>query len=1023
MSEQLFVSETDWQNPKIQHKNREEPHSYFIPFHDIETAQKGTHGQSLFYRLLNGSWNFRYFETYSDVPEDIIKEEFYRDKNDVIPVPLNWQMCGYDIPQYVNAEYPIPADPPYVPDNNPAGVYSYTMEIPKAWREKELFLTFEGVDSFFYLWVNGKMAGFSKGSHMPAEFCVYRPGDSAGSLRVTVMVLKWNDGTYLEDQDCYRLSGIFRDVYILARDTQHVRDVCISSDFDLAKMQAEISVDVDISGRIDDIECLVFGPDGDLLTGHKIECEINGCRSTKFLLAGIRAWTAETPELYTMVIHAGNEYIPFRFGIRRIDISGKGELLINGVPVKLRGVNRHDTHPELGHYTPVHHMEQDLLQMKRHNINTIRTAHYPNTSRFYDLCDQYGFYVICEADVECHGTGVDAMMKPEMISDNPEWEMAFVDRQKRMVERHKNHPSIIMWSVGNESYKGCNIESAVKWVKSRDEERLVHYEPHHIWEDRGERLAVDVVSRMYAAPEWCREHLEDENEKRPLFLCEYSHAMGVGPGDLKDYAELMEAYPRFIGGCVWEWCDHTVLCHDEQGKPYYVYGGHFGEKLHDGNFCCDGLVYPDRKAHTGLKEYKNIMSPFKCELIDYSDVAVYNNNSFIDSRGIRLEWRMLKDGHIMKQGAVEELEIPPHSKKKLDLGYSVPKCNDAQYWLDIRFVQKYDTLWQTAGDEISRQQFELPRSKYSAKQAPDAPPMHVVVDSRQIFFKNDLFEGVYDCSKGGLTGMKAAGVNMLGDIPKLSVWRAPIDNDRNLTSKMMTERIDRAVLKVYSSDIIKNENNRIVIRNQIGLGGDTTQPILKGLLTYTIHGDGEIDVELTATVREDMTLLPRVGFDIVMPPSFDKLQYFGRGPHENYSDMKHSSFIGLYTSTVKEQYEPYIKPQACGNHTDSKWMFVYDKAGNGMLFKSKKSFEFSALPYSTRDLARVRYTNDLDGHDKNTYISIDYRQSGCGSASCGPQLNSRHAIGEKEIEFAFSMRPAILGTVNLEEIGKMFHCL
>ena len=1065
--EKRELANCEWQNPGVLHQNRENPRAYFIPYDKIELELNNAKGNSPYHRSLNGDWKFQYYESYYNVPEDFYNTDYDVSDWNELQVPSNWQMFGYDIPQYINLDYPFPVDPPFVPDDNPTGLYVREFNIPKRWdtSQKNIYINFEGVDSCFYVWVNGQYTGYSQCSHMPAEFDITNYVKT-GVNKIAVKILKWCDGSYLEDQDCFRYSGIYRDVYLLARDKVHIRDAFVKSELDEnyknAKINVELEFNIPMKKNTELKMHYAITWEGQKVITYEEPQKFNFSYDihnaplcTAVFYKGIikkgqqkfnfsydinnpALWTAETPNIQVIYVEMGNEIIPLEFGIRKIEIAENGALLINGVPVKLKGVNRHDSHPDLGHYTPIEHMEKDLLQMKRHNINTIRTAHYPNTSEFLRLCNKYGFYVIDETDLETHGIHVKGA---EYLTESSEWENAYMDRVKRMVERDKNHPCVIMWSMGNESSMGINHIKMAKWTKTRDPERLVHYEGaggHHL-EDGKDNSCFDVISRMYPNLQWCEEQLNSK-EKRPLFLCEYSHAMGVGPGDLKDYWDLIYKYPNFIGGCVWEWCDHGVRTKDTNGKEFFAYGGYFGDFPNDGKFCCDGLNSPDREAHTGLKDYKKVLQPVKIEVVDFSEfeIKITNLYDFLTLDHLVLEWKVSADGTVIPQGKIENLDIPAHTSKiiKLSCPLSIsisednktisnyrngllPISSSSELYLDISLKEKYERL-EKAGYEVAFEQFKLPVELIVEKANLNENEISVEQTRGEIIIFGEEFIYKFNKYKGSFESVKYNGVEMLDKVINLSAFRAPTDNDNHIKQNWYDNKLDSAVIKVYDCSLEKQEKNYAMIKVLCSLSGKSVTPAIKSTITYTIYNDGEISVNINANVSENIKQLPRFGMEFTMCEGNENIKYFGNGPGENYVDLCHSARMGLYTSTVDREYYPYIKPQETGNHTNVKWAAVYDISGRGMFFKSKTGFNFSALHFTANDLDSADYTYQLTPR-KETIVHIDYKQNGISSASCGPELLEKYQFCEKEFNFEFSFKPIFTENCDLRKEGRKFY--
>lgn len=989
----------EWQNPTIVQINRKPARAYYIPFANLETALMHHKGMSPYYKLLNGNWKFDYHDTYSDAPNNFQDVDFDCSDWNEIPVPSNWQMHGYDKPHYTNINYPFPLNPPYVPNENPTGLYIKNFTLPENWSGKEVLINFEGVNACFYVWLNGTFIGYSQGTHLPAEFDL-TSALVQGNNKLAVQVLKWCDGSYLEDQDFYRLSGIFRDVYLLARNPQAIRDFSVKATLTDAYTHGVLTGHVDFNTDEEtEFEVALFDPHGTCISNQTL---LQGDFTLE--VPSVLAWSAEIPSLYTLVLHHQDEYIPVQVGFRTLEVADNGALLMNGMPVKLKGVNRHDSHPDLGHYTPVDHMIQDLMLMKRHNINTIRTSHYPNTPEFLRLCNQYGFYVVDEADLETHGT--QAASDPNLLTNDPLWKDAYVDRMIRMVERDKNHPCIIMWSLGNESFMGDNHVAMANWTKWRDDSRLIHYEgtAANGLVDGKVHPCVDVVSHMYASPETCEQQGQSTDDPRPFFQCEYSHAMGVGPGDLKDYWDLFYKYPRLIGGCVWEWCDHSVRQYDEQGKPFFVYGGYFGEHPHDENFCVDGLVSPDRVPHTGLKDYKYVIQPVLVEAKDLATgtVSITNRYDFLDLSNLALEWSVTKDGTTVQSGRLDELHIYPHTTQNITLSYTHPSTKDGDYYLNLSFVQKTDTPWANRGYEVAFAQFELALA--DSLPLPITQTLTCLPNAHRLYLEGEDFVYIFNTLKGTFESLKSHDVELLAATPQVSIWRAPTDNDRYIYQGWQAQMMHCTTEHIYQTEILKQNAHQVQLQVHYALGGPSVRPILEGITTYTIWANGEIQVTMDAKVRENLDVLPRFGLELHMPAGNEHVSYFGMGPDENYTDLCHSAYMGLFNTTVHNLYEPYIKPQECGNRTHVKWAVIKNQSGVGLIFKGDDTFNLSALHYTAQDLSKTPMAHLLQPRPE-TIIHIDYAQTGIGSNSCGPQLAKAYALNAKDIHFSFAMKP------------------
>lgn len=999
-----------WDNPAILHVNREAPRAHYIPYGEAASAKSGKRGRSPFFQTLNGTWKFRYYPSVKQADETFYEERADVSGWDDLIVPSCWQTNGYDQLHYTNIKYPIPYDPPYVPGDNPAGLYVRDFQIGSDWADKDKFIVFEGVNSCMYVWVNGSFVGYSQGSRVPAEFDISRYV-RFGSNRLAVMVLKWCDGTYLEDQDCWRHSGIFRDVYMLARDNVRIRDVFVkqelSADFGHAALHVELAATgiLDVSAEIRDAQ-------GGTVQSAGAIVEREGTIS--LAVANPTLWNAESPYLYELYLYSGEEVLRFAVGFRRVEIKD-GVFLINGQAVKLKGVNRHDSHPKLGQTIPLHHMKKDLDLMKRHHINTIRASHYPNDPRFLDLCDEYGFYVIDEADLECHGVTT-AFSWAEgafhKLSANSEWRDAFVDRAVRMVERDKNHPSVIMWSMGNESGYDVNHIAMAEWTKQRDDSRLVHYEgaAEH-YKGNPDVECLDMVSRMYASVQAIAEYASDENNKKPLFLCEYSHAMGNGPGDLQDYWDTIYNYPLLMGGCVWEWCDHGIAAETPDGRPYFAYGGDFGDQPNDGNFCIDGLVSPDRQPHTGLLELKKVIAPIRIESEQVSSgvFKLTNLYDFIDLSHVVLHWSVEREGALVQQGVIDGLNAAPHGMQYVTVPYDFPSTSPGNVTVTLSCRLKRQSLWADFGYELTFAQFELTAAA-AADRSPDMSSTRPVsnVTTREegslLTVEGFDFRHTFDLGEGTFRHISKHGVQMLHEPARFVVWRAPADNDMYAKRKWLDEGFDRSVMKVYGCEWKRCEDESVEIDVTFSLGGYSKQPVLRGRTVWRVDGTGEIALHTDVEVRDNIDYLPRFGLQLTMPGGNEEVEYYGFGPHESYIDKRQSVRKGKYVSTVDEMYVPYIMPQEHGSRYGTEWAVVSNELGMGLKFAGPELFSFNASHFTPEDLTEAMHDYKLHRR-KETIVHIDYKMSGVGSNSCGPQLLEPYRLKEKQFSFDMNIKP------------------
>ena len=928
-------------------ENRLKPRAYYIP--------KGVSE----YHLLNGVWDFAFFEDNYDLPEKI-------NKWDKIEMPSCWQLKGYEKPNYCNINYPFPIDPPYVPDKNPCGVYRRSFEIEKLWGR--VYFVFEGVASCAFLYINDTYIGFTEGNHFSAEFDITDYVEK-GENTVTVKVLKWCVGSYFEDQDHFRYNGIFRDVYILQRPEDHIKDVEIIPDGKAINIKIDGLAEVKI---LDGKEIIHTG-------------EINGKMS--FAPENPVLWNAEKPYLYTVVLSRNGEEITLKTALRKIEISSKYELLINGVSVKLHGINHHDTHKYNGWCQTSEELREDLMLMKKLNINCVRTAHYPPTPQFLEMCDELGFYVICETDIETHGfvrRYADVPYKMDVETGEwpatfPDWKKEHVERMERMVEYYKNFPSVIMWSTGNESAHGINHLEMIRWTKQRDNTRLVHCEDAS---RKGEFKNADVFSWMYPALEAVEEKAKDDGIDMPIFLCEYAHAMGNGPGDVYYYNELFDRYPKLIGGCVWEWADHVVTVDGVE-----KYGGDFeGELTHDKNFCCDGIVFADRSFKAGSYEMKAAYQPIRTSF-DNGILTVYNRLDFTNLNEYILKYEIEVDGEkVYKNESV--LDLKPHENAQLTVNTEEYCCKYGAF-LNVYLVKGEEQFAQT--------QHKLDFKKISTS---EEALSDLTEDKDYIYAKGENFSYEFSKRTGNFKSINIKGKEQLAKDISFSAFRAPTDNDCNVKAKWafldiwQGENLDRIFSKIYDCRI---ENGKIFVSGS--LAGVSRVPFARYDLLVSIFKNGKIDFSLKSKIGDGVVWLPRFGFDFVLPDSNKDFSYFAFGPHESYCDLHNGSKISLYESNTEKEYVPYARPQEHGNHFGAKMLKIGD-----MLIEAQNGFEFRVSDYSTNALYKAAHTDELK-KDGFVHMRVDYKVSGIGSNSCGPYIDEKYRLNEKEIDFEFSVLP------------------
>ncbi len=1006
----------------VLHYNCEKPRAYYIPYATFGGAKKGERSRSDYLKSLCGEWNFKWYPTVYDV-EEIESYDVNGKEYDRIDVPSSWQTYlgrGYDTPNYTNVRYPFPIDPPHIPDDIPCGLYmrEFTLSDENL-NLKNVYINFEGVESCFYLWINDRFAGYSQVSHMTSEIDITDYVKS-GKNTIKVLVLKWCDGSYLEDQDMYRYSGIFREVYLLFRPEAHLRDVFVKPVIDDNYVDASLTIETEATIP-SDVEFMLYAPDGTLLRQGSFDSQ----DGIAFGVASPELWSDESPLLYELYLLCNGEYIKIDVGFRRYEIIDN-VILINGKKVKAKGVNRHDSHHLLGHVTPMEHMLEDLYILKRHNVNMIRTSHYPNDPRFLEMCDRLGFYVVDEADIETHGMdytnqNLTRQYTRHYISDNPEWEHAYVDRAKLMVERDKNHASIIFWSLGNEAGYGCNFVAMSRWIKSRDKSRLIHYEGANaeLYANKVQQIGVvDMESRMYPSVEYCKNYFNIPEYTQAFFLCEYSHAMGNGPGDIADYWEVIYENDRFFGGCVWEYTDHSVQIELENGKKGFTYGGDFGDFPNDGNFCVDGLVYPDRRVHTGMLEMKQVYKPYRIKAKDISKgvFEIKNLRNFSDLSDIDILWSIESNGKVIKEGTINSLDIAPFETAELVIDVTEVK---GYSYLNLSFVKNCATDWADAFYEIGHDQFELVSEHEPVSYKGRTNDVYCNEEERYI--NVEVGETVYsfDKLKGLLVGIKDEGKEMLDRPVRPRIWRAPIDNDRKIRVQWEKEFFHTCKTKCYSVKVEHADSDYVTVVADIAVCSFVVMPVCKLHVVYTVTNDGRIEIATNVDVDPVATWLPRFGYEFVMKAGNEYVKYFGYGPVESYVDKRLEAKMGVYKTTATDNFEHYVKPQENSSHYNTKWATVASAVGHGLMFIKKSGFEFGVSHFSAENMTKTAHDYELVP-EKETYVSIDYKHSGIGSASCGVELDEKLRLKEKKFSFAFSLMPVRTGDVDcFEELERL----
>ncbi|MGX7639046.1 glycoside hydrolase family 2 TIM barrel-domain containing protein [Coprococcus comes] len=1006
-----------YEDLSILHENTMPARAYFIPASKRMDNLVEHREESDRMQLLNGTWKFQYFNSIYDVQEPFFEKDYDTENFDEIQVPSVWQMAGYDTHQYTNIRYPFPFDPPYVPQDIPCGTYAHTFVYHKDENAPKAFLNFEGVDSCFYVWINGSYVGYSQVSHMTSEFDItdlLRDGENS----IAVLVMKWCDGSYLEDQDKFRMSGIFRDVYILKRPKQAISDYHIKTRIEdmLAKVEIEmkfyspLNVKISIEDRNGAVVAL-----GSIAEEGTAVLEI----------ASPELWNTENPYLYKLIFETENEVIVDHIALRKIEIKDQ-VIYLNGQKIKFRGVNRHDSDPVTGFTINPEQITTDLTLMKQHNFNAIRSSHYPNAPFFYEMCDKYGFMVIDEADIEAHGpfmiyrkedTDYNRFKRwNEKIADDPVWEEAIVDRVKLMVERDKNRFCIVMWSMGNESAYGCNFEKALEWTKNFDPDRITQYESarYRNYDETYDYSNLDVYSRMYPAFSEIQEYLDKDGSK-PFLLVEYCHSMGNGPGDFEDYFQMIQDNDKMCGGFVWEWCDHAIAHGTaENGKTIYAYGGDHGEEIHDGNFCMDGLVYPDRTVHTGLLEYKNVYRPARVISYDKEsgELVLHNYMDFDNLKDyVKISYELTQDGLLIGKGKLAEVSVVPHSEGKTNLQVNVPE-NGKCYLKLIYHLKKEMPLLEEdyilGFDEIEVSQKDAKcqlAEKWVEKTVTDSE-LQVSEDDTQIHIKGREFTYTIDRRTALFTEMKFAGREYLNHPMELNIWRAPTDNDMYIKSEWKKAHYDKAYTRAYTTEVVQGKHG-VKITSHASVVAETVQKILDVTITWKIEAAGKIDADIAVTKDDEFPDLPRFGVRMFLDKKLSAARYFGMGPQESYCDKHQAASHGLYQANVDDLHEDYIRPQENGSHYDCEYVEL-NNSRYGIVVSAENAFSFNASYYTQEELEEKTHNYELAESDSVVFC-VDYALNGIGSNSCGPVVLEQYRFDDVLFRFQFTLIPYIKG--------------
>ena len=1008
-----------YEDLKIMHENTMPSRAYYMPAsHDMGPLVEDRFSSDRVI-CMNGTWEFQYFNSIYDLQEKFYEQGYDCSRFTQVEVPGVWQNYGYDSHQYTNVRYPIPLDPPYVPQENPCGAYvrKFYYEIPE--EAPRAYLDFEGVDSCFYVWVNGKYVGYSQVSHATSEFDVTEVLKN-GENTLAVLVLKWCDGTYLEDQDKFRMSGIFRDVYFVNRPENVVYDYFTTTE--IQEEQAVITVQASYQGKAVPTKLTLYDAEHKEIASQVFQENIGTVYTHKavILVKEPNLWNPEQPYLYTLVLETEGEVITDRIGLREICVKD-AVLYVNGTAIKFKGVNRHDSDPVTGFVIGLEQMKKDLQMMKESNFNAVRSSHYPNVPYFYQLCDEYGLFVIAEADNESHGTQSQYLKDSnwenvsrkwnERISDNPEFIPATLDRTQLCVHREKNRPCIIIWSMGNECGYGCTFEEALKWTKGFDSTRLTCYESSFYRSDRRkyDYSNIDIFSRMYPSLEEIQEYMDKKPDK-PLLLIEYCHAMGNGPGDLEDYFQIIYEYDVLCGGFVWEWCDHAIYQGQvANGKEKYLYGGDFGEEVHDGNFCMDGLVYPDRTPHTGLLEYQNVYRPARvvsfCQKT--GELCLENYMNYVDLKDyIYLVYEVNCDGKLLekKQFILQE-SVLPHKKGTILLDITVP--DSGKCYLKVSYHLKHGTSVMAQGSRMGFDEILLKNQDGRNQQATalletqeqKEAEVQVSETDRFLSVRSDTFFYVYNKLSGLFEQLSVDGEELLETPMELNIWRAPTDNDRKIKQEWIDAGYDRSKARAYDTHWEMNGEG-IRIYSTVSVAAVAIQKVLDIEAVWKIYRTGEISVKMHVKKDREFPQLPRFGIRLFLRGEYENLKFYGLGPHESYRDKCRSCSHGLYDTTVEEQHEDYICPQENGSHTDCDYLML-EKENQIVTAVSSRPFSFNVSYYSQEELTRKAHNFELE-KSGSTIVCLDYAQNGIGSNSCGPELRKEYQFTEET--FTFDMK-------------------
>lgn len=1020
---EVIVRGEEWENELIFGVNKEPGHNTYIPFPSTTSLKASKYFEkpwetpnSDYYLSLNGNWKFNWVKQPSERPVNFFKTDYDVSAWKEIPVPSNWEMLGYGTPIYTNITYPFKNNPPLIQakkgytnetEVNPVGSYRREFSVPEAWDGKEVILHFNGVYSGIYVWINGHKVGYSEGANNDAEFNItkyVKPGKNI----VAAEVYRWTDVSYIEDQDMFRLSGIHRDVYVYAIPKLHIRDYFLKSEFDgndfssvtfktelsvknygNAKSQpniAEVSL-IDATGKV-------------VATLSQPIAALKGDAEQKYTLQtkvqNPHLWSAENPYLYTAIVSLKNKdnketvAMSSKFGFRKIEIKNR-RVYVNNKAIFFKGVNRHDIHPQFGKAVPNESMIEDILLMKRHNINMVRTSHYPNDPKMYAMYDYYGLYIMDEADLENHGNG--------SISDKPTWKAAYVDRIERVIERDKNHPSVIFWSLGNEGSNGENFTAMAQRARELDSQRIIHYE--------GKNEIADIRSQMY--PDM-RDlvRIDQMDEDKPYFFCEYAHSMGNSPGNLGEYWDYIEKSQRIIGGCVWDWVDQGINKFGEPTNKYH-YGGDFGDKPNDGDFACNGLTTPERRVTAKLLEAKKVFQYIKMKPLALMSgkIEIENKYDFINLDQFDIAWKVLKDGMKSESGTLSSINLLPDGKQSIIIPYNKNLEVGKEYFLNVYFTLKNNTIWADKGHLVASGQFALTsRMSLPAIDADNAGVLDVKTQGKDLVIGGQNFAITFDTESAVMKSLKYDNQEMIHQNKGLSLnWYRSVNNDKYVDQNYYQTTYSRPIFTYQIADdkksvtVVSYMNATIAYKNPIEI---------PYLVKYVISGNGAIDVDANFSLPLNGEIVHRLGLQVVLSQNLENVRWYGRGPHENYADRKRSAYFGQFDKTVKGmEEEHYVRAQSMGNREDVRWITISDSNNKGLKISSKDRLGFSALHFSDQDLWEAKHDFELDNVRKpEVYLNLDCIQQGLGNASCGPRPLPQYMIPiNQPLIYSFRIEP------------------